>query len=84
MDPGDLMKTNNDYTSPEAVHQLLQPPQRYGNGYECCRQQIALARVLQETRAENAQLKETIRTAHRVGYQHGMGPCVCGVCKGAV
>ena len=31
---------------------------------------------------EIEKLKETVRTAHRAGYQHGMGPCVCEVCKG--
>jgi hypothetical protein len=75
------MKIDNDYTSPEAVERLLAPPQSYGNGYECCKQMIALARELREARSEIKVLEATVKTAHRVGYQHGMGPCICEVCR---
>jgi len=50
----------NDYTSPEAVERLLAPPQSYGNGYECCKQQIALAHALKESRELVEGLKANI------------------------
>jgi hypothetical protein len=44
-------------SSPEAVEQLLAPPQSYGNGYDCCDQQVALAHALRGARAEIEALK---------------------------
>ncbi len=32
-------------------------------------------------KVEAEKLKDVVRMAHRVGYQHGMGPCVCEVCR---
>lgn len=32
-------------------------------------------------RDEVGELKEVIQRAHRVGYQHGLGSCICAVCE---
>ena len=46
----DMTERQKDFVSPRAVAKLLEQPQSYGNGYECCKQMIALARALRETR----------------------------------
>ncbi len=42
---------------------------------------VALRNAVPELIAEIRSLKETVRAAHRVGFQHDMGPCICAVCK---
>lgn len=71
---------DKDYTSPEAVDRLLAPPQSYGNGYDCCDQQVALAHALRDARVEIKHLKSMVQVAHCTMVP-GLGPCECPVCS---
>ena len=42
---------------------------------------VALRNAAPELIAEIRSLKETVKAAHRAGFQHDMGPCICAVCK---
>jgi hypothetical protein len=42
---------------------------------------ISLRKRISELEGEVEHLKDQVKMAHRVGYKHGMGPCVCPVCE---